>query len=420
MKSISIMRRSARRLAALGALATAGLAVAASPAAATIPAGGMAVEHASLDWTGSIAMQKSLPYGGGLYHYFSAGISDGSEAAYKGAEGNAEVLLEAEGPEAVATWATHKNYGTEAGHHQVVRLLDGTGRIEADGAAKISWDASFSVNFYSGSAPFSIENPTLTVNADGTGELTGTLLGCKADKAEPAAGCVPFPAAPGAQVATFSGVQIDPDAALTIAPNYAGVAVETTAGATPQDREVEDWGAWPQSMVTFQDQTGLSSYFYSAGTGEDPNKPPLPFVVDFKGPTPTPPTSTPASPSGLVTTPAPVPGPAKLVTLKGVQKFGANGIAKLARLSCPSGGATCATTMPKRLGVKIAGKRYVLGVLAPKKIGAGNSAIVRVHVPKAAQKALGAKKYLVKVKVAVHANGHTTKRVVKVKIAGRH
>jgi hypothetical protein len=430
LKSIATVRRATRRLAALGALAAAAIAVTASPAAAaTIPAGGLAVEHASLDWTGSNVMQS--PFAAGpmkFFHYFSAGISEGTEATYKGAEGDAEVLLEAEGPEAVASWATHTNYSAEAGHHQVVRLLNGTGRIEADGSAKISWDASFSVNFYSGSAPFSVEDPTLTVNPDGTGELTATLSGCAASKAEPAAGCVPFAPSPGAQIAAFTGVQIDPDATLTIAPSYSGVEVE--ASPTAQNRTVEGWGAWPQSMVDFQDQTGLSSYFYSSGSGEDPKKPPLPFVVDFKGPTPTPPVVVPTDPGtsepaksepapSPAPAPAPAPGPATLSATKGLQKFGANGVATVASLSCPSGGATCTTTVPKRLGAKIAGERYVLGVMAPKKIGAGKSATVRVHVPKAARAALGAKKYTVKLNVALHANGLTTKKVVKVKIAGK-
>ena len=427
MKSIPILSRAARRCAALGALAATAVAVVAAPAsAAPIPAGGLAVEGASLDWSGSNVMQT--PFAAGpmkFFHYLSAGISEGTEATYKGVDGNAEVLLEAEGPEAVATWATHTNFGPEAGKHQLVRLLNGTGRIEPDGSAKIAWNASFSVNFYSGSAPFSVENPTLTVNPDGTGELTATLSGCKASKAEPQAGCVPFTPVAGAQVATFSGVSIDPDAALTIAPSYAGVAVET-AGGTPQNREVEGWGAWPQSFVTFQLETGLSSFFYSSGSAEDPRKAPLPFVVDLKGPKPTPPQPTPSGPAAPdpkpapAPVPAPMPGPAKLAGSKGVQKLGANGVAKVATLACPSGGAACTTTVPKRLGAKIAGKRYVLGVMAPKKIGAGKSASVRVHVPKAAREALGAGKYQVKLPVALHANGLTTKQVVKVKIAGRH
>jgi hypothetical protein len=166
--------------------------------------------------------------------------------------------------------------------------------------------------------------------------------------------------------------------------------------------------------------------FYEAGAELDP----LGLTAAFQ-PTP-PPTAEPQKPvAGAPTTtapPAPVPAPtppapiaaAKLTGLDGVQKLGANGVATLARLTCPSAGATCVIAVPKRLGAKIAGKRYVLRVMAPKKVGAGKSARLRVHLPKAARKALGAKRLLVKVKVALHANGRTTKKVVKVKIAGRH
>jgi hypothetical protein len=427
LKSMSFMRRRAARLATLVAAAVAALAVvASSPASATtIPAGGMTVEHASLDWSGSTVMQTPLVFGPtGFFHYFSAGSSDGTEATYKGAEGNAEVLLEAEGPEAVASWATHTNFGAAAGHHQVVRLLNGSGRIEADGSAKISWDATFTVNFYSGSVPFSVEDPALTVNPDGSGELTATLSGCAASKAEPEAPCTPFTPSPEAQIVTFSGVHIDPEAALTVTPSYAGVEVESTPA---QNRAVEGWGAWPQAMVSFQDQTGLSSYFYSSGSGEDPNKPPLPFVVDFKGPTPTPPATTTPTDTGTSTTPPSTPAPAPTVTptsagtltaMKGVRKLDASGVATLAKFACPSGGSACKTVVPKHVAAKIAGKRWLLAVIAPKRIGAGKSGAVKVWLPKGAREALGNGKLAIGLSVVLKANGASAKHLLKVKIAG--
>ncbi len=109
MKSMSLLRRRAARLATLGAAVAAALAtVAASPASAAppIPAGGATIAHASLDWSGDLAMQGH-GFGHRLVHFFSAGVSKGTEATYEGAEGNAEVLLEAEGPAKVASWATH-------------------------------------------------------------------------------------------------------------------------------------------------------------------------------------------------------------------------------------------------------------------------------------------------------------------------
>jgi hypothetical protein len=425
LKSMSFIRRRAARLATLAAAAMAAFAVSAAPAsAATIPAGGMAVEGASLDWSGSTVMQTPLVFGPtGFFHYFSAGSSDGTEATYKGTDGNAEVLLEAEGPEAVAGWATHTNFGAAAGHHQVVRLLNGSGRIEADGSAKISWGATFSVNFYSGSVPFAVEDPTLTVDADGSGELTATLSGCAASKAEPEAPCTPFTPSPAAQIATFSGVHIDPEAALTVTPEYAGVEVESTP---TQNRTVEGWGAWPQAMVAFQDQTGLSSYFYSSGSGEDPNKRPLPFVVDFKGPTPTPPTTTPTD-TGTSTTPSSAPAPAPTVTptsagtltaMKGVRKLDPSGVATLAKFACPSGGSACKTVAPKHVAAKIGGKRWLLAVIAPKQVGAGKSGVVKVRLPNGARAALGNRKLAVSLSVVLKANGESAKRLLTVKIAG--
>jgi hypothetical protein len=175
------------------------------------------------------------------------------------------------------------------------------------------------------------------------------------------------------------------------------------------------------------------SGFYQPGAALDPvgvtaafqpTPPPVEEPKEEPKEEPQKPSDDPQKPAEGSPAPAPAPapaapGPAQLTNLTGLQKFGSDGVAKLANLACPSGGATCTTTVPKRLAAKIAGKRYVLGVMAPKKIGAGKSATVRVHVPKAAQEALGAKKYTVKLNVALHANGSTTKQVVKVAIAGK-
>ena len=275
---MSHLRRRAARLATLGAAAVAALAtVAASPAAAAppIPAGGATIEHASLDWTGDLAMQGQAF---GQANFFSAGVSKGTEATYAGAADNAEVLLEGEGGK-VATWATHLNYSKEAGHHQVVRLTEGSGRVEADGSAQISWDSTFTVDYYGSLAPFTIEDPTLTVDAAGEGELTATLIGCATAMGAPE--CVPFAPVPDAQIATFSGVSVNDLGEVTIDPDYVGVEVDTTGAKTAQNRTVAGWGAWPQDMVTFQIETGLSSFFYSSGSSADAEKPPLPFVVDF-------------------------------------------------------------------------------------------------------------------------------------------
>jgi hypothetical protein len=84
-------------------------------------------------------------------------------------------------------------------------------------------------------------------------------------------------------VASFaSGVVLAPDGQITITPDYAGVEVDTTGGAT-QNRVVSGWGSWPQTFVNFHLANGLSSHWYSSGSASrDPRKPPYPITVDFR------------------------------------------------------------------------------------------------------------------------------------------
>ena len=189
------------------------------------------------------------------------------------------------------------------GGHQLVRLYDGHARFAADGSATVAWHGAFTVNFYGGLNPFSLTNPELTVDADGTGTLKADLSGYASSQANPNER-TPLAPVSDVTVATFSGVEIDRDGKVTIDPDYAGVEVTVPDGTTPQNRTVEGWGGWPQPFVDFQVKTGLSSYWYSSGGAADAAKPPSPFVVDFSGatvpqddPEPQPPAPTPQAPA---------------------------------------------------------------------------------------------------------------------------
>jgi hypothetical protein len=397
-------------------------------------------DGASLDWSGNDVMQSPMF---GFYNYFSAGVSGGTEATYAGSAGNASVLLEREAG-ATATWATHQNYAAPAGERQVVDLTNGVGEVEADGAAKVEWDGAWSVNFYSGMVPFTIEDPRLVVGADGTGELLATLQGCASSQAEPGV-CTTLPAASDVQVATFHDAHVNRAGELTVTPDYAGVEVDTGA-STPQNRTEAGWGSWPQSFVDFQLQNGLSSYWYSSGSGEDAKKVPLPFgvalgvEVDLEeaaeegtggGGEVTPPVEegtddkagsddkSGSDDAATTTAPPAIHKPAKVSAGKATRMLGGGGVAKVATLSCPAGGTACKVTVPARVATKIGGKRFVLSVIAPQKIGAGKSAAVKVRLPKAAREALGARKLALKLPIALYANGQVTKKVVKVAIAGK-
>jgi hypothetical protein len=158
--------------------------------------------------------------------------------------------------------------------------------------------------------------------------------------------------------------------------------------------------------------------FYTEGTALDP----VSVIATFE-PTPKKEDPKPADPTPTptpITTPAPVVGKAKVAVLKGTRKIGANGIVKLAGLACPSGGSVCRTVVPKHVGARIDGERYLIGVMAPKKIGAGKSAAVRARLPKPAREALGGGKLTIAVPVKLKANGKVVKQTLKVKIGGKH
>lgn len=392
-----------------------------------IPVGGVEVKHASLDWLGNEVMQTAPPFGGS--NYFSAGVSGGNEATYKPVDGEAAIYqVSAGGEEALATYATRATHVTDGGS-QLARLYGGEGKIEPDGSAEIRWHAAFSVNFYGGLVPFTIEDPELKVGADGSGELTATLLGCSSSQSNPNE-CTPLAAATDVVVAKFSGAQVDPEQELTVTPDYSHVAVTVPSqpGVEPQLQSGPEWGSWPQSFVDFQLATGLSSYWYSSGGAADPDKPPLPFAVNFEGgeaPGSEPGSEEkPAGPGGGGggLNPQPSPGtkvkPGKVKLLGGTHTLDGKGQAIVARLSCPAGGAACQVIVPARLGVRIAGKRYLVVVLSPRRIAAGKTASVRVLVPKAARRALGARKLVLRMTFLIHSSGGSTKRLAKVALKG--
>lgn len=245
-----------------------------------IPPGGLSLDGVSLDWAGSAELQRMAP--NGQPNYFSAGVSDGGEGTYAAATSGARVLHKtALGQETSAAWSTRAAQAAGA-VKQIVRLIDGHAEIEQDGSARVTWSGAFSVNFYGGLVPFTVSSPELTVDADGDGTLRADLSGYGASMADPSDR---HPVAPVADVtvATFSGVEVDPEGVITIEPDYAGVEVDAPAGFSAQDRAASGWGAWPQPFVDFQGVTGLAPYWYSSGGAFDPHKEAEPFSVDFTG-----------------------------------------------------------------------------------------------------------------------------------------
>lgn len=245
-----------------------------------VPGEGLDLEGVVLEWTGSEELQGTPPFGGS--NYFSAGVSAGDQATYLATSGNAAVLqLSSAGAESPATYASRAAHVTNGGG-QLLRLTGGTGHLDQDGSATIAWSGSWTVNFYGGLVPFTLSDPVLTIDASGTGTLSADLSGYASSIDNPTVK-TPLPPVADVVVSTLTGVEIDPTGTITITPSYAGVQVDVPAGQTPQNRTVSGWGAWPQGLVDFHVQTGLSSYWYSSGGAADPLKKPTPFTIDVTG-----------------------------------------------------------------------------------------------------------------------------------------
>lgn len=240
----------------------------------------------TLDWTGSPEWQRQPP-DGSVAHYLSAGTSDGTAATYSAQTPQVTILQRAaDGTTAPATWETrgaHVGAGGQAS--QLLRLTQGTARIEVDRSTTVTWPGSVSVSFYDGLVPFTLSDLTLTVTPAGEGTLVADLAGYHGDMANPGAPKVPVAPAADVVVATFSGVVVDP-AGFVVTPAYAGVSVDPGAGASPQDRSTAGWGSWPAPFVGFHTTTGLAAYFYSTGGSFDAHKAPAPLAVGFDGAVP--------------------------------------------------------------------------------------------------------------------------------------
>jgi Htaa len=384
--------------------------------AVEIPEDGIDVEHATFDWTGNPEMQKAPPFGGN--NYFSAGISSGNEATYSAATGNARVFQVQ--PGGAATLAT---YATRAAHvgsvaDQLVRLYEGSGRIEPDGSATVAWDAEFSVNFYGGLVPFTFVDPVLEVDADGDGTLSAEMRGCASAKDNPNI-CTPMAPKPGVTVATFSGVEIEPSGEVVFAPDYAGVEVEVPSGIVPQNRGVAGWGAWPQPFVDFQIATGLNSYWYSSGGAFDPDKPANDFLVDFAGELLPAPPAKPAPP--VSPPPASDPAPSSIGALRkaqGTRHLSGKRVVRAATAACLPGGTSCTVTVPPKVYFTLDGKRHWAKVLAPKQIGAGAAAQIWLKLSKGAMRALGDGSVVVQVPVELVSADQTIAGTAKIRIKG--
>jgi hypothetical protein len=83
----------------------------------------------------------------------------------------------------------------------------------------------------------------------------------------------------------------------------------------------------------------------------------------------------------------------------------------LARLECRTG--TCSVSAPKRVAIRLGGRRHRLKVIAPRRIDAGERATVRLRLRKRTLAALSGRSARVRVPVRVRAADQTISRTLR-------
>ncbi|WP_431803620.1 hypothetical protein [Microbacterium sp. bgisy203] len=172
----------------------------------------------------------------------------------------------------------------------------GVGTVR-DGALQLRWSGSFTIVYYSGMTYWSVSDPVLTLDARGDGRLTGTASGHGADMDDHSK----WEKLPSREIvlAEIRGAESGAAAGFAVTPAYLGVRIDTRAG-TPQVTSGPSWGAFPQSFVDFQQQTGQHSYWYSSGGAADAKKVAAPVYISFDAAAPVtvpPPSSGEAAPA---------------------------------------------------------------------------------------------------------------------------
>ncbi|MGO3885443.1 MAG: hypothetical protein ACTJHU_04020 [Mycetocola sp.] len=179
-----------------------------------------------------------------------------------------------------------------------IKFFGGEGTVDPEtGATTLNWEGSYTLNAYPanlGAPDESYADPELVVAADGSGTLTMDVIIGAGTSMEGE----PVPAAPlGRQtLATFSEgslVSDDLTSGYTLTPDYAGVEIFPTPGAsddesnsTPQDRTCTAegagaWGSWPTDFVRAMPEA-VRAHFYSTGCGGmNDAKAALPVQVEY-------------------------------------------------------------------------------------------------------------------------------------------
>ncbi|NEG95203.1 hypothetical protein GFD17_00195 [Bifidobacterium sp. SMB2] len=268
-------------------------------------ADGATYKNVTLRWGINDETNSAAYYGG--CNFISAGKAGNAGSSktwdasfYKAKDGNVTI----EKPDSSGKWVTaswdskclardgssvkmaKRADGRSINTESQVVLSKGVGTVQADGSVEVSWTGSFTVAYYGGMTYWSVTDPKLTLDASGNGALTATASGYGADMSDSSKWVTL--SARTIHLADFKGVDVKKAAGahgFTKTPEYLGVAVKASgdhgAQASKDSTNAAYWGAFPQSFVDFQVETGQSAYWYTANSQRDFAKPTLPLSVQY-------------------------------------------------------------------------------------------------------------------------------------------
>lgn len=240
------------------------------------------VTNAQFRW-GLNKESTSGAFAPGTCNFLSAGVAGDAKFSREWAKNDGLYAQKSgqvriEKPNAVGKWVVDswenkcldkdgRKVGTsfnEPGTGAQIVIEGGTGVINSGKkTASIKWKGSFTSALYNGMTYWSATDPELTV-ANGKGSLSATLSGYGTDR-EDTSTWSPL-AAQRVVIATLPSVSLG-DMGIVTDPAYKAVPVEDTG--TPQVRTGNNWGAFPQAFVDFQEKSGQGSYWYSTGGSRD-------------------------------------------------------------------------------------------------------------------------------------------------------
>lgn len=243
------------------------------------------VTDAQFRWGVNTEMTSGSFFGG--CNFLSAGVAgdagssrvwDKADGLYKSSDGNSRIEApDAAGEWAVDSWdtkcldASGRPVGTgidEPGTGAQVVIEEGEGNVDtAKGTARIAWKGSFSLVMYGGMTYWSLSDPVLSVS-NGKGTLTATASGYGSDMndtskwAKLAETTITMAQLPQVELGTNG---------IISTPAYKQVSTSGTAD-TVQSRTGEWWGAFPDSWIKFNANTGQAGYWFSTGGKRDAAK----------------------------------------------------------------------------------------------------------------------------------------------------